>query len=97
VRQEIFSLIHQRKLAVPEGSDPVSAWFAHKKEQARSHTRDANDLARMLTDRAKSHQGLPPPDVADASAAATSEAPAADLPEKITPSPPWLTQIFTFG
>ncbi|WP_350357378.1 hypothetical protein [Paraburkholderia fungorum] len=97
VRQEIFSLIHQRKLAVREGSDPVSAWFAYKKEQARRHTRDANDLARMLSDRAKSHQGSLPPDVADASAAATSEALVAEPPGKTTPPPPWLTKIFTFG
>ncbi|MGF6870673.1 hypothetical protein [Paraburkholderia sp. MM5477-R1] len=97
VRQEIFSLIHQRKLAVREGSDPVSAWFVYKKNQARSHTRDANDLARMLSDRAKLHQGLPAPDVADASAAVTREAQTAEPPAKTAPRPPWLTQIFTFG
>ncbi|MFM0204944.1 hypothetical protein PQR53_34560 [Paraburkholderia fungorum] len=97
VRQEIFSLIHQRKLSVREGSDPVGAWFAYKKEQARSHTRDANDLARMLTDRAKSHQALPPPDVAHAAPAVKSEAPAAETPVRKTPDAPWLTQIFTFG
>ncbi|WP_232455806.1 hypothetical protein [Burkholderia ubonensis] len=97
VRQEIFSLIHQRKLAVREGSDPVGVWFAYKKEQARSHTRDANDLARMLTDRARSNQGSPAPDVTDAAAAVTSETPVVGIPAKTTSSPPWLTRIFTFG
>lgn len=97
VRQEIFSLIHQRKLSVREGSDPVGAWFAYKKEQARSHTRDANDLARMLTDRARSHQALPSPDVAHAGPAVKSEAPAVEAPARKTPDAPWLTQIFTFG
>lgn len=97
VRQEIFSLIHQRKLAVREGSDPVGAWFAYKKEQARSHTRDANDLARMLTDRAKSHQGPPSPDIAHPAAAAKGEAPVAETPARKTLGAPWLTQIFTFG
>ena len=96
VRQEIFSLIHRRKLAVREGSDPVGAWFAYKKEQARSHTRDANDLARMLTDRAKSHQGLLAPDV-EGAAAVASGAPVAEPQVKKTPPSPWLTQIFTFG
>nr|WP_251031610.1 transposase [Paraburkholderia strydomiana] len=97
VRQEIFSLTHQRKLAVRDGSDPVSAWFAYKKDQARSHTRDANDLARMLSDRAKSHQGLPPPDVAHGSTAVTGEVPTAETPTKRASRPPLLTQIFTFG
>jgi transposase InsO family protein len=55
VRQEIFALMRQRKLAWREGDDPVGAWFAWKKEQARKHAREANDLARMLTDRAKAH------------------------------------------
>jgi len=97
VRQKIFSLIHQRKLSVREGGDPVGAWFAYKKEQARSHTRDADDLARMLTDRAKSHQALPSAVVAHAAPAVKSEAPAAEAPARKTPDAPWLTQIFTFG
>jgi hypothetical protein len=96
VRQEIFSLIHQRKLSVREGGDPVGAWFAYKKVQARSHTRDANDLARMLTDRAKSHQ-VPPPDVAHAAPVVKREVPAAETPARKAPDAPWLTQIFTFG
>lgn len=96
VRQEIFSLIHQRKLAVREGSDPVGAWFAYKKEQARTHTRDANDLARMLTDRAKSHQGLTAAD-AESGASVASEMRVAETLAKKTPPSPWLTQIFTFG
>ncbi|WP_208328658.1 hypothetical protein [Paraburkholderia sp. BL6665CI2N2] len=55
VRQEIFSLVHQRKMAYRDGEDPVEAWFAYKKSEATHHQRSANDLARMLTDRAKSH------------------------------------------
>lgn len=95
VQQGIFSLIHQRKLALREGSDPVGAWFAYKKEQARSHTRDANDLARMLTDRAKSHEGLPAPEARQVTAVA-SDASRMESPTKDVP-PPWLTQIFTFS
>lgn len=75
----------------------LGAWFAYKKEQERSHTRDANDLARMLTDRARSHQAQPSPDVAHAGPAVKSEAPAAETPARKTPDAPWLTQIFTFG
>lgn len=92
-RQEIFSLIRQRKLACREGSDPVAAWFAYKKDQARRHTRDANDLARMLTDRAKAHE--------PAAGAGTGEAKTATVstrstgPRRALPAP-WLTTIFTY-
>ncbi len=93
VRQEIFSLIRQRKLACREGSDPVSAWFAYKKEQARRHTRDANDLARMLTDRAKAHEPGAVVGSGEGAAATVSVRPTA---QQRSPPAPWLTAIFTY-
>lgn len=94
VRQEIFSLIRQRKLACREGSDPVAAWFAYKKEQARRHTRDANDLARMLTERAKAHEPVVAPNGPDEQAPATVTARLSA--ERRTLPMPWLTTIFTY-
>ncbi|MBR8164815.1 hypothetical protein KDW98_27040 [Burkholderia vietnamiensis] len=100
VRQEIFALMRQRKLAWREGDDPVGAWFAWKKEQARKHAREANDLARMLTDRAKAHAPQPPQ---QSTATVGKESPAApDIVRPPTPalpkgeSTPWLTKIFTY-
>ncbi|MGF6265330.1 putative transposase [Paraburkholderia youngii] len=97
IRQEIFSLIRQRKLAWREGEDPVGAWFAWKKEQARQHARDANDLARMLTDRAKAHT------TAQGTAGAMEAPPSAPNVVRLpTPVPareepvPWLTKIITY-
>jgi len=97
IRQEIFSLIRQRKLAWREGEDPVGAWFAWKKEQARQHARDANDLARMLTDRAKAHTQ------AQGTAGAVESPPSAPNVFRLpTPVPareepaPWLTKIITY-
>ncbi|WP_243860181.1 MULTISPECIES: hypothetical protein [Burkholderia] len=94
VRQEIFSLIRQRKLACREGSDPVAAWFAYKKEQARRHTRDANDLARMLTDRAKAHELAATVGPGEGSAATVSALPATQ--RRVALPTPWLTAIFTY-
>lgn len=98
VRQEIFSLIRQRKLAWREGDDPVGAWFAWKKDQARQHARAANDLARMLTDRAKANAAQPAPVVqAHVPDAAASDI--ARLPVRVRPEgqpAQWLTKIFTY-
>ncbi|MBN3808541.1 hypothetical protein G3N97_05425 [Paraburkholderia sp. Ac-20347] len=99
VRQEIFSLMRQRKLAWREGDDPVGVWFAWKREQARRHTRDANDLARMLADRAKAHtvpNGTHAEPVvepaADPNVAGSREAGAVSAGEPA----PWLTKIITY-
>ncbi|WP_175907314.1 hypothetical protein [Burkholderia seminalis] len=97
VRQEIFSLIRQRKLAWREGDDPVSTWFAWKKDQARQHARDANDLSRMLTDRAKAHAPQQGP-LAAANVSPTAST-GVRLPALVRPKgepAPWLTQIFTY-
>ncbi|WP_232459077.1 hypothetical protein [Burkholderia ubonensis] len=94
VRQEIFSLIRQRKLACREGSDPVAAWFAYKKERARRHTRDANDLARMLTELANAHEPAEAVNGTDEGLPATvSATPTVERRELPTP---WLTTIFTY-
>jgi hypothetical protein len=98
VRQEIFRLIHQRKITYRDGEDPVEAWFAYKKNEAARHQRSANDLARMLTDRAKSHE-KPSTILAHMPCTAPSE-PAAHvvLQADRRPSPPiQLTRIFTFS
>jgi hypothetical protein len=98
IRQEIFSLIRRRKLACREGEDPVGVWFAWKREQARRHARDANDLARMLADRAKGHA---PPKDRTAEAAQKTEASNVVPIRSATPvsgaePAPWLTKIFTY-
>jgi len=98
IGQEIFSLIRQRKLACREGEDPVGVWFAWKREQARRHARDANDLARMLADRAKGHTLTKD---GTAEVAQKTEASSIVPIKSATPASgadpaPWLTKIFTY-
>jgi len=94
VRQEIYSLIRQKKLACREGCDPVAAWFAYKKERAARHTRDANDIAQMLADRAKVHESALT--LAANRAAVPAERPASHPSIDEGSSVPWLTKIFTY-
>jgi prepilin-type processing-associated H-X9-DG protein len=97
VRQEIFRLIHQRKITYRDGEDPVEAWFAYKKTEAARHQRSANDLARMLTDRAKSHES-PPAIPTRVSPQAQSQLAAEAGPQPRSPRPSIrLTRIFTFS
>jgi len=96
VRQEIFKLVHQRKLAYRDGEDPVEAWFAYKKPEAGNHQRSANDLARMLTDRAKSH-GVPTT-VPSRTSPDEPLLPAETRAQSRNPQPSIrLTRIFTFS
>lgn len=97
VRQEIFRLIHQRKITYRDGEDPVEAWFAYKKTEAARHQRSANDLARMLTDRAKSHESPPAvPGRMSPQAQSQPATRAATQPGSPRPSIR-LTRIFTFS
>lgn len=91
VRQEIYALIRKRKLTFKEGSDPVAAWFAYKRRQAKEHKGAANDLARMLSDRARSSNPSESSTTAPASALiplGTASTPTGPVPR--------LTEIFTF-
>ncbi|OBR54062.1 hypothetical protein [Paraburkholderia tropica] len=99
VRQEIFSLMRQRKLAWREGEDPVGVWYAWKRDQARRHTRDANDLARMLADRAKAHtvpKGVPVEPAVEPVGAPNVVRPSKAGPVSAAQPAPWLTKIFTY-
>lgn len=46
VRQEIFRLIAEGRLAVRDGDNPIEAWAKHKWEQARVNKKAANALAK---------------------------------------------------
>lgn len=46
VRQEIFRLIAEKKLALREGEDPIELWEQYKWSQARTNKKAANDLAK---------------------------------------------------
>lgn len=99
IRQEIFSLMRQRKLAWREGDDPVGVWFTWKRDQARRHTRGANDLARMLADRAKAHtEPKVVPVEATAEPVTAPNVVRLRKAESVSAGPPapWLTKIFTY-
>jgi hypothetical protein len=97
MRQEIFRLIHERKIHYRDGEDPVEAWFAYKKAEAGSHRRSANDLARMLTDRAKSHASPRIEVTATTSGDPASTGPLPGKPNADRPPSIRLTRIFTFS
>ncbi|MDR3099274.1 MAG: hypothetical protein LBV73_19650 [Paraburkholderia sp.] len=97
VRQEIYSLLRQRKLAWRDGEDPVGAWFAWKKEQAGQHTRAANDLARMLADRADAHSKTNGTTATMESSTVASNVVRLPTPASAQVEPgPWLTKIITY-
>jgi hypothetical protein len=96
VRQEIYRLIHQRKIHYRDGEDPVEAWFAYKKAEATSHRRSANDLARMLTDRARSHSALKS-ELPPTGSGVTLRAERVRREARVATVPIRLTRIFTFS
>jgi hypothetical protein len=98
VRQEIFRLKRERKLTFSDDDDPVDAWYAYKRDKAKSSKRAAGELAKHQHTLAAA-AAIPPvptqPDTQNpAKPVAPSPAPASSTPPQ--PKPLGIKRTLTF-